>query len=152
MFKAKCVISKDKDRKPYQFRAKKFYFLAYIASILLIIWSIISVFVTSSLSLVYALFGVFLFLILLLLASKMENYSLTVRLDSLIYDSAKNNSFTFYLPLTKVEYKGHYTTLSEGGKEVQIPYISKEIDDALVQFLNEIGVTDQSQKKEEEPS
>jgi len=157
MFKSKYFIFSDKNGKPYYFRTKHFSFLYSISSCLLILW-VISFWVTLALIVMDFMSRVVFIIVLLCLFviwiydsfifAVVLNYSVTVRLSYLIYEQTKKNSMIFYLPLTKVKYKGYKTILQEGKKRIEIPYLSKEIYDGLVKFLSEVGVTDLSQTKE----
>lgn len=158
MFKAKCVTFKDKDGKPYKFGAKRCPLLISIAAILWILW-FLSAIVTFILTLfekipistsgIILLFALILFVFTLLVLIIARRYTLTVKSPKLVYENPDRLT-VFNLPSTKVKYEGLTIILSEGEKEVQILYLSEEINNALVKFLSDVGVSDNSQK--EEPS
>ena len=165
MFKAKCVICKDKDGNSYKFRASKNSFLEILTCIVMITF-FVNLIVSSylifdiafiscyqkDLQLIIVTISLLLtFLAIILLCETRYNYSLTVRLSSLIFDCTdnKNKPIIFDLYNTSVRYNGYSTIISDNNTSQFIPYLSKDIDDDLVKFLTEIGVTDLSQKKKE---
>lgn len=97
--------------------------------------------------------GIFSFILGFVFLLKIQintiNYTLTIiKPNLLLYDF--KNSFKCILDISKIKYEGTTDFISCYKKRLNIPYFSKDVDDELVKFLSDVGVTDLSQK--EEPS
>lgn len=156
MFKAEYFIFKDEDGKPYHFRARRFFFLFYIAAFLWLLFFVglictlvlyFCVWVSISIFFDILFFALVLFVFSVLVLIIARSYSLTVEESKLIYENI-DKLVVLDLSLTKMKCEGLTIILREGEKEEQIFYLSKEINDALVKFLGEVGISDNSQKEE----